>query len=306
MRRVFFSEDMVYTPFQAGQTRDGLAIPDVSFVSTADEADVICARTLPFLAPYLHMNKALVIWTHEPVQCVAGGSSFEDIASGKTIHIMTVYNGEALPSPLAFFPFKAVDRQAILDSIAHRSRFCLILATFRARLDRVVDGRNVDLTHYRQRMALHLQKQHDACDVYGKNWPADVPVVEESRGGDWRRRKSELLADYQFNLACENTVAQNYISEKVWDSILGGTVTVYFGKGTGIEGLLRPQSYIDPADFTDFDDLYRHMQGLSLADRIAIAASALEDHARIMAGTTRAEVYREIVDRFAQKVRDIC
>lgn len=303
MNRVYFCDPMTYTPFDAKRAPQ---IPGVQVVESPREADVICGRTHQMLAPWLHLDKVFYIWTHEPVWCVASGSSYLDIGSGRTIHVSTVYNGEALPTPLLFFPFTKPDVEAILGSLAGRSRFCLMLATYRVRLDRVVDGRNADLTHYRQKLALHLHKAHDACDIYGKNWPEDVPVVEESRGGNWRRRKFELMADYQFNIACENTVAENYISEKMWDSILSGTVTVYFGKGTGIADLLQPGSYIDPGDFADLDALHEHMLSLTLAQRTEIAASALADHARIMANTTRDEVYGQVIDRFARKVHEIC
>jgi len=306
MRRVFFSEEMGYTPFQVGQTRDKLQIPDVSFVSTADEADVICARTLPFLAPYLHMNKAFLIWTHEPSWCVTGGSSFHDVSSGRTIHVSTAFNGDAYPTPLHYFPFTKLNSEEIVASLATRERFCLILASYRYKFDRIVNGTNVDLVGFRQRLALHLHKEHNSCDIFGIGWPNDVPVVEQSRGPGWQARKRELLASYQFNIGCENTATQNYISEKIWDSIIAGTVTIYFGKGSGIQGLLRPSSYIDPGNFVDFDELHHYMRGLTLADRTKIVESALEDYETIRTTNKPQDVRTQRLDRFAQKVRDIC
>jgi hypothetical protein len=306
MRHVYFSEEMGYTPFQIGQARNRLEIPEVSIVSTADEADVVCARTLTSLVPYLQMNKAFLIWTPEPSWCVTGGDSFHDSSSGQTIHVSTAFNGDAYPTPLHYFPFAEINYEEVVASLAARERFCLILASYRHKFDRIVNDTNVDLVGFRQRLALHLQKKHDSCDIFGIGWPSDVPVVEQSRGPGWQARKRELLAGYQFNVGCENTATQNYISEKIWDSILAGTVTVYFGKGSGIENLLRPSSYVDPGNFADFDELYRFMRGLTLADRTAIVESALEDYERIKTTNRPQDIRKLRLDRFAKKLHDIC
>jgi hypothetical protein len=306
LRKVFFAEEMRLTPFQRGPDRAGLKMADVTIVDRPEDADVICGRTLSTIAPFLGLDRSFLIWTDEPAWCGVAEKSILDCATNRVIHVSTAFNNEVYFTPLHHFPFAEVDRDAVLETLGARPKFCSILATYRARFDRYVAGRNVDISEYRQRLALHLHKAHAACDIFGRNWPAGIEVVEESRGTGWQDRKMEILADYQFNIGCENTIVENYVTEKIWQSILAGTVTVYFARGTGVEKVVKPESYIDPADFADADALHEHMRGLSLVRRVEIARSALDDYEKILSTYRPAQLRLLQTRRFEQRLHEIC
>jgi len=305
MRRVFFAEVMTSTPFQEGLRRERVQIPDVEIVTTPDTADVICARAVGPLAPFLHVGKSVLVWTHEPASCGTDTKSVHDTSTGGTIHMSTAFNGDIYLSPLHYFPFLKLNRAEIMASLADRSRTCAILATYRAKFDRYISGRNVDITEYRQRMAIHLSKSHDACDIYGRGWPASVKVMEDSRGAGWQARKLDALGDYKFNISCENTVSKDYITEKIWQAIQSGAVPIYFGRGTGIDQVLAPTSYIDPGLFHSFDDLHDRIAGMSMADRTAMVTSAQDDYERIFAAHKRVDIDQSRLTQFSRRLHEI-
>lgn len=305
MRRVHFVEDMASTPFMAGPRRSSLVLPGVEIVDTPDAADVLCARSLGALSRHFHLGKALLVWTHEPAWCGVSEKSVVDTATGLTINMSTTFNGEVYISPLHYFPFQAIDRKALLDSLADRPKFCAILATYRAKFDRYIGGRNVDITEFRQRLAIDLHLRHDACDIFGRGWPEQVKTVEESRGAGWQSRKLGVLADYRFNVACENTVTLNYVTEKIWQAIQSGCIPIYFAQGTGIEGLLSSESYVDPGGFQSTDELHAHLAALDPASHYKIVDSAIADYQRILEGNRKAEIAALQTDRFAARITEI-
>jgi len=306
MRRVFFNDDMESTPFQEGARRNSIKLPDVEFVDSPEGADTICARNLVRLVPYLHSGQSLYIWTHEPSWCGVDTKSIQDAATGKTIHISSAFNGDIYISPLYYFPFAKISREALFSTLGNRGRFCVMMATYGLKPNRFVGGVHVDITSYRQGMAIYLNQTYGACDIFGRNWPKSVTVMEESRGVGWEARKMAALSDYRFNIACENTVTKNYVTEKIWQAIESGAVPIYLGRGTGIEEVLSATSYVDPGQFSNFGALHDHISGMSLTDRTAIVDSALTDYEQIAKTLVCGEVKAMIVERFARRVHEIC
>ncbi|NET31595.1 MAG: glycosyltransferase [Cyanothece sp. SIO1E1] len=75
-------------------------------------------------------------------------------------------------------------------------------------------------------------------DLYGRNLP------------DWTQGYGELknkwhgLAPYYYNLAIENYADNNwYVSEKLWDALLGWCLPIYYG-GPAADKLLPPGSFL--------------------------------------------------------------
>ena len=57
------------------------------------------------------------------------------------------------------------------------------------------------------------------------------------------RNKTEFLSSYKFSIAMENTEGQGYISEKILDSLIAGTIPIYYG-GYMIDEFINPKSII--------------------------------------------------------------
>jgi len=55
--------------------------------------------------------------------------------------------------------------------------------------------------------------------------------------------KIEFLSSYKFSIAMENSEGQGYVSEKILDSFIAGTIPIYYG-GYMIDEFINPKSYI--------------------------------------------------------------
>ncbi len=69
-------------------------------------------------------------------------------------------------------------------------------------------------TLYDKRDELFLAFAHSDIDIdlYGRGWDADLPKYKGELA-----RKADGLIDYEFSIACENSIADGYITEKVHD-----------------------------------------------------------------------------------------
>ena len=57
------------------------------------------------------------------------------------------------------------------------------------------------------------------------------------------KNKIRFLSSYKFSIAMENTEGQGYISEKILDSFIAGTIPIYYG-GYMIDEYINPKSFI--------------------------------------------------------------
>jgi hypothetical protein len=85
-------------------------------------------------------------------------------------------------------------------------------------------------------------------DIYGQYWEEDGNKI---KGVAWNKKVG--LLDYKFSIAIENTIEQNYITEKFWDCILTQTVPVYFGC-PNIADLIPSNCYISLPEIGNIDE----------------------------------------------------
>lgn len=57
------------------------------------------------------------------------------------------------------------------------------------------------------------------------------------------KNKTEFLSSYKFSIAMENSEGQGYISEKILDSLIAGTIPIYYG-GYMIDEFINPKTFI--------------------------------------------------------------
>lgn len=82
----------------------------------------------------------------------------------------------------------------------------------------------------------------------------EIPYDDRWPKHDQRRaRKHKTLGQYKFYLAFENTGVRDYVSEKVYDSLIGGALPVY----RGAEGIRK---------FMPHEDSYINGNGMSAKD----------------------------------------
>ncbi|WP_204106137.1 MULTISPECIES: glycosyltransferase family 10 [Spirulina sp. CCY15215] len=94
--------------------------------------------------------------------------------------------------------------------------------------------------NHRKRLAFlkSLVESELELDVYGR----DLPDWSQSYGQI--ENKAHALNPYYYNLAVENYAENDwYVSEKLWDSLLGWCLPIYYG-GTAADKLLPPGSFL--------------------------------------------------------------
>lgn len=76
---------------------------------------------------------------------------------------------------------------------------------------------------------------------------------------------TQLLRRYKFYLAFENSLCEDYVTEKYWDSMPLGAIPVVFG-GKTFKDLAIARSYIDVSKFSDAESLVKYLEYLDRND----------------------------------------
>ncbi|CAN9511481.1 unnamed protein product [Ophioblennius macclurei] len=96
-----------------------------------------------------------------------------------------------------------------------------------------------------------LLKQHVQVDVFGR---AGKQI------GPGRRSVMELISQYQFYLAMENSQHTDYITEKLWNAVSAGAIPVVLGPSRrNYERFLPPEAFIHVDDFPTVQDLAQYL-----------------------------------------------
>jgi hypothetical protein len=131
---------------------------------------------------------------------------------------------------------------------------------------------------------LQLQdKRLEAIDYFGRNELLDL------FGGGWhslwklppkyRKRLTRIvdphvgrvtdkigtLRKYKFNLCFENVRYPGYVTEKIFDAMVAGTIPVYWG-APDITEMVPADAFINAADFSGFDPMHDFMRTLSVGE----------------------------------------
>jgi len=78
-----------------------------------------------------------------------------------------------------------------------------------------------------------------------------------------RQTKLDILRRYRFNLAYENCIDHDYVTEKWFDCLATGCVPVYLGAPNIADFAPSPDSYVDASRFADAGTLARHLRAVA-------------------------------------------
>ncbi len=132
-----------------------------------------------------------------------------------------------------------------------------------------------------------LNNSKYSFELYGSGW--EYPFVragfisrlrlEFSKRSDLLKLKSPLqlwkgmanskypiLNKSKFNFCYENVIGINgYVSEKIYDSLVAGTIPIYIPSSNFNSDLIPKNIYIDPRDFDNMDSLVRYCRNIDNA-----------------------------------------
>ena len=114
-------------------------------------------------------------------------------------------------------------------------------------------------------------------DIYGKDWDnwGELPNnlakrFEEVIHGAYMgicQDKLDLISNYRFSLCFENMVRPGYITEKIIDCFVAGTLPIYFG-APDIEDYLPSNSYVDVRKFASYEQLRVFLSSMDEKDAL--------------------------------------
>lgn len=130
-----------------------------------------------------------------------------------------------------------------------------------------------------------LNRIHFLGKLLAGSWPSYKGMVD---------RKLETLRQYKFSICYENAqMIPGYITEKIFDSFVAGCVPVYWG-APNIEDYVPKNCFIDRRNFSNHEDLYKFLIGIS-GSQYAEYQSAILDY-------LQSEKHRQFTPTYAADV----
>jgi hypothetical protein len=258
-----------YSPFGDFEPGDISCLNEnkIEITTNSNDAEIIISENFKFLVKYFwrrFLGAKFLIWTNEPRFDLSFQSQKSFLFGLFKVNVMNIYTGDVFVSNLTFHAKMMNRRLDILsDSFRLKTRNTVALMSYYKGVNSdelMWKDKNIDLIALRSQIAL-LGFQLGKLDVYGKGWPAGISK-EDSREGNWPDRKKELLENYQFNLCFENTLAPNYMTEKIWGSIENYCLPIYYGKHTNAYGIFPKDSFIDYSDFNSPHELFLFIENM--------------------------------------------
>jgi len=96
-------------------------------------------------------------------------------------------------------------------------------------------------------------------DELNKYKKVDMGGIYLNNVGGPVANKTEFLSSYKFSIAMENTEGDGYISEKIYDSFISGTIPIYYGDYT-IDEYINPKSFILIKDEKNIKDKIEYIK----------------------------------------------
>ncbi len=234
-------------------------------------------------AARLFPRRRVIVWTHEP--------SYDHTAEpvvrgffGQQIPIFNVYTGNVFWHNRHFLGSYHYNDEVNLgltkerlyvsqlpNEIEWRKRQTAVAIYAKKRTSVFgvkVAGKAVDLNQYRQNLAI-IGCRLGHCGLVGAGW-GDLAIEDSGfKGGGatfWWTRKIELMQNYRFNLAFENTNWPYYVTEKIWQAIAAGCLPVYWGKDNSIYESFARGSFVDASEYSDPALLWKHLREMEYSE----------------------------------------
>lgn len=131
--------------------------------------------------------------------------------------------------------------------------------------------------HTKRLEAIEYFGQAGAIRVFGGNWDAPHRIPP-----NWRKRispilaklnpkvcdnKLETIASFKFSICFENISFPGYITEKIIDCFVAGTIPVYLG-APDISEFIPREAFVDLRDFDSWPSLHRYLLDLDEQDAV--------------------------------------
>lgn len=142
----------------------------------------------------------------------------------QSLKMFNSYKGIVVtPMHMFYSHHTSIDKDYFInyDSINNRKKICIIVSSLSAPNNSNWNSHNYGKRH----MLINKLLQSDLeFDFYGKGWNLNDKRYKGVAGN-----KHEILRQYEYSIAIENSCEDNYASEKLFDCFINNTVPIYYG-----------------------------------------------------------------------------
>ena len=266
MIKLFKVGSFAYTPFVDKRDLEYLKKSGLEITEDIKQADILVSQNFKHLKKYFlryFRKKKFLVWTLEPRFDLCFYPSRKILLGLQRCHFMNIYTKDVYTSINPFRKRTNNKLNFLRDNFDLSNRRIVALMSYFKGVDSspiIFNNINIDLVALRTTIAIKGFNRN-VLDIYGKGWPDNISI-EDSRGHGWPNRKEEILKNYNFNLCFENTIAKNYVSEKIWDSIGSYCLPIFYGKGSNIYSVFPRRSFIDYSEFQNPDELFNYVKNM--------------------------------------------
>ena len=109
---------------------------------------------------------------------------------------------------------------------------------------------------------IHKLNSYKKVDLEGKcKYNNNIRTIKD---------KIEFLKNYKFSIAMENSKGDGYVSEKIYDSFVAGTIPIYYGDYL-IDEFINPKTYILIKGEKDIDKKIEYIKKIDNDDKLYIS-----------------------------------
>ena len=100
-------------------------------------------------------------------------------------------------------------------------------------------------------------------EVYGKGWEPYKSVIRTNPKDKDTEFNYQIFSRYTFTLIIENCDADGYVSEKIYDAFVAGSIPIYYGNLNDRYSFIPKNCYIDAKSFYSPKNLVKYIENLS-------------------------------------------
>jgi hypothetical protein len=143
-----------------------------------------------------------------------------------------------------------------------------------------------------------------SIDIYGPNWAdlSNLPIAWSNRYKNALSKayfglcdnKLQTLSMYKFAICFENIAEDFYVTEKIIDCFVAGTIPIYLGAPNIID-IIPPNSYIDVNKFRNINELDAYLKTITEAE-----ANKIIDNGRLYLASKQGKLHS--YEHFAENI----
>jgi hypothetical protein len=158
----------------------------------------------------------------------------------------------------------------------------LLKLIFSFKFHQIFNNSFISLSNIRYDSIIYFGKRK-VLKIYGRGWDnlnhlpyeyrTEINKIYDVLKPESCEDKIKTISKFKFSICYENARYSGYISEKIIECFVAGTIPIYFG-APDILDFIPKNCFIDFSDFNNLDELYLYLQNLDVLDALKYIQNA--------------------------------